>query len=266
MRCRSGAAADASSQRRSAVTTVDPRTAPPPATPTRAAGVHRRPRRGFYGSPTGKKTVMAVTGLFLLFYVVIHLFGNLKLFFGEDDLNHYAEWLRSLGQPLFPGESFLWIFRAVLALAFGFHIHAAVSLTRNNRSARPQAYRTKREWAVASYASRTMLMSGIIVGLFVVFHILDLTVGMANPTFVGGEVHANVIASFERVPVAAFYILGNLALGLHLAHGIWSATQTLGVDSPGWERARQTVSVVVAGAIVVGNISMPVAVLAGWVS
>ncbi len=232
---------------------------------TRAVGMHRRPQRGFYGSPTGKKTVMAVTGLFLFAYVVIHLYGNLKLF-GEDDLDDYAHWLRSLGQPLFPGESFLWIFRAVLTLAFVLHIHAAVSLTHQNRSSRPDAYRSTREWAVASYASRTMMMSGVIVALFVVFHILDLTIGTANPAFVGGEVHANVVASFERWPVALFYVLGNAALGLHLAHGIWSATQTLGIDSSGWDRARRSVAVVVAGVIVVGNVSMPVAVLAGWVS
>lgn len=233
------------------MTTVDPRTAPPVATT---------------GSSTAKKAVMAVSGLFLFLYVVIHLYGNLKLFLGAGDLDHYAEWLRSLGQPLLPGDSFLWIFRAVLTLAFVAHVAAAVSLTRSNRSARPQPYRSAREWATASYASRTMMMSGIIVGLFVVFHVLDLTIGTTNPEFVSGAVHANVVASFSRWPVVLFYVLGNAALGLHLAHGIWSAVQTLGLDTPGWARVRRTVAVVVAGAIVAGNVSMPVAVLAGWVS
>lgn len=251
---------------RNVMATVDPRTTPPASVRSRAAGLQRRRPRGFYGSPTGKKTVMAITGLFLLLYVVIHLFGNLKLFFGQEDLDHYAEWLRSLGQPLLPGESFLWIFRVVLALAFGFHVHAAATLTRWNRSSRPDAYRTAREWVVASYASRTMMMSGIIVGLFVIYHLFDLTVGTVNPEFEYGEVHANVVASFSRWYVSLFYVLGVTALGLHLAHGIWSAMQTLGVDSPGWERVRRTVAVVVAGAIVIGNVSMPVAVLAGWVS
>lgn len=209
---------------------------------------------------------MALTGLFLLLYVVIHLIGNLKLFFGEDDLNDYAEWLRSLGQPLLPGEMFLWMFRTVLLAAFVLHVHAAVTLTRRNRSARPERYRSRREWVVASYASRTMMMTGIIVGLFVVYHLLDLTVGTVNPEFAHGEVHANVIASFSRWYIALFYVLGIVALGFHLAHGIWSALQTLGVDTPTWEGIRRGVAIAVAAVIVAGNVSMPVAVLAGWVS
>jgi succinate dehydrogenase / fumarate reductase cytochrome b subunit len=246
------------------MTTVDPRTPAPPG--ARAVGVRRRRTSGVYASPTGKKAVMAVTGLFLLLYVVVHLVGNLKLFLGAAQLDHYAEWLRTLGEPLLPRTVLLWLFRVVLVAAFVLHVHAAASLTRLNRAARPQGYQDRRQWTVASYASRTMMMSGTIVALFVVYHLLDLTWGPANPDFVRGDVHANVVASFERWPVALVYVLGNVALGLHLAHGVWSAAQTLGADSPAWERARRATALTVAGAIVAGNVSMPLAVQAGWVS
>lgn len=243
------------------MTTVDPRT-PAPAD-ERAAG-HRR--RRLYASPTGKKAVMAVTGLFLLLYVVVHLVGNLKVFLGQAPLDHYAEWLRDLGVPLLPRTVFLWLFRIVLTAAVVLHVHAAVGLTRLNRSARPDPYRSRRQWAVASYASRTMMMTGLVVALFLVFHLFDLTWGQANPGFVRGDVYDNVVASFSRWPVALFYVLANVALGVHLAHGVWSALQTLGIDSPAWERIRRGVALAVAGVIVAGNVSMPVAVQAGWVA
>lgn len=235
------------------MTTVEPRAA--------GAGPARP-----YASPTAKKAVMAVTGLFLLLYVVVHLVGNLKLFLGREPLDHYAEWLRDLGTPLLPRTVFLWLFRAVLAAAVVLHVHAAVGLTRLNRAARPDPYRSRRQWAVASYASRTMTMTGLVVALFLAFHLLDLTWGPANPDFVRGDVYDNVVRSFSRWPVALLYVLGNAALGVHLAHGVWSATQTLGVDSRAWERARRGVALGVAGVVVAGNVAMPVAVQAGWVA
>ena len=151
---------------------------------------------------------MAITGIMLLGFVFAHMIGNLKLFLGESHLNAYAEWLRDFGEPAFPRSFLLWCLRVGLIVAFVVHIVAAAQLTRMNHKARPDKYQSPRDYAAANFASRTMRWTGVIVGLFLIFHLLDLTWGTANPDFHRGDVYDNVIASFERWPVAVVYIVG----------------------------------------------------------
>ena len=225
----------------------------------------------FYGSDVGKKWVMAVTGILFLTYVLAHMIGNLKIYLGTtaDGIYHvdeYAEWLRTILQPFLPHTVFLWLFRVVIAAALVLHFHAAYSLTVTNWKARgwgvkPVRYRTPREYLVADYASRTMRWSGVIVLLFVVWHLMDLTWGTVNPDFVRGEVYDNVIASFSRWPVATFYIIANILLGFHIYHGAWSLFQSLGWNNNRFNPWRRWFATAFALVIVIGNVSIPLAVL-----
>jgi succinate dehydrogenase / fumarate reductase, cytochrome b subunit len=218
-----------------------------------------------YRSALGKKYVMAITGIILMGYVLAHMVGNLKLYLGAESLNTYAEWLRNLLYPALPHSGGLWIFRVVLIVAFLLHIHAAYALTVTNRKARPTRYQSKRDYVAASFAARTMRWTGIIVLLFVIFHLLDLTLGYANPGFVEGDVYRNLVASFSRVPVALFYILANLALGLHLYHGAWSLFQSLGWNNRRFNHWRRYFAIAFAALVTAGNVTFPIAVLTGIV-
>jgi succinate dehydrogenase / fumarate reductase cytochrome b subunit len=217
-------------------------------------------------SAIGQKAVMAVTGFVLFGFVLGHLAGNLKLYQGPEKLNAYAEWLREVGAPALPHGALLWTARAGLLLAVGLHIASAWRLTVLNRSARPHDYAV-RQVVQASYAARTMRWGGVIVALFVVYHLAHFTWGFAwvHPDFVPGDVYHNVVAGL-RVPwVAAFYVAAQVALGFHLHHGLWSMFQSLGWDHLRWNPWRERFAAVFALVIAAGNISFPVAVLAGWV-
>jgi succinate dehydrogenase / fumarate reductase cytochrome b subunit len=220
----------------------------------------------FYRSDVGKKWVMAVTGIVLMGYVFAHMVGNLHVFEGARQIDRYGEWLRDLLDPPFPRTMTLWLLRATIIVALVLHIHAAFALTLVNRRARPVRYQSQRDYVAANFASRTMRWTGIIVGLFLVFHILDLTWGAANPGFVRGEVYRNTVASFQRVPVAMAYIVANVALGVHLFHGGWSLFQSVGWNNPRFNLWRRYFAVGFAVVVTGGYISVPVAVQAGWVS
>ncbi|MEZ5170975.1 MAG: succinate dehydrogenase cytochrome b subunit [Acidimicrobiia bacterium] len=233
---------------------------PPPPKPKRPWIVD------FYSSDVGKKWVMAVTGLMLLGFVLVHMIGNLKVFLGPDEINLYGESLRDLGGHLVPRTSLLWILRIGLVAAFGLHILAAAQLTASNRRARGERGQAPRDYVAANFASRTMRWTGIIVAAFIVYHLLDLTWGVTNPDFVRGDVYDNMVASFERVPVAVVYIVANILLGIHIFHGAWSMFQSLGVNNPRFNLWRRYFAVGFASLIVVGNVSMPVAVQLGIIS
>jgi succinate dehydrogenase / fumarate reductase cytochrome b subunit len=225
-----------------------------------SAAVESRP--SLYSTYVGKKYAMAISGMVLMAFVLLHMIGNLKLYFGASPLDRYSHWLRTVGEPALPREWLLDGTRIVLLIALAVHVHAAYVLTRVNRQARPDSYRSKRDFVAADFASRTMRWTGVIVLLFVVFHLFDLTWGPANPDFVGGDPYHNVVESFQRVPVAIIYVIANLALGLHLYHGAWSMFQSMG-----WVTSwRRTFAVIFAGVIVVGNVSFPLAVVFGVVS
>jgi len=213
----------------------------------------------FFGSSVGKKVVMAISGLILLGFVVGHMIGNLQIYLGAEPLNAYAEFLRHFlhGQGI-------WLARGGVLLAVALHIWAATSLTLGNWGARPVGYR---QWQAreSTYASRTMIWSGPILFAFILYHLAHLTVGSAHPQFVASDVYRNVVIGFSNPFASAFYILAMLALGLHMYHGLWSMLQTLGASHERWNPWRRVLALAVAGVVVIGNISIPVAVLAGYV-
>ncbi len=239
-----------------------------------AVGRDTRKRKPFlldlYSTAVGKKYVMAITGLIGIGFVVVHMIGNLKMYLGQEDLDHYGEFLRELLVPILPRTVALWLLRFVLIAAVVLHVHAAVTLTRLNHKARPVKYQSERDYQVANFASRSMRLTGVVVVLFLLWHLADFTWGTTNGIgadgeFVRGAVYDNVVRSFERVPVALFYVLANIALGVHLFHGTWSLFQSLGWNNPRFNGWRRGLAAGVAGLVVVGNVSFPLAVLAGVV-
>ncbi len=233
--------------------------------PVHPGSTPTNPLLRFWRSAIGKKWVMAVTGVMLLGFVLVHMVGNLKIYLGAEDLDHYAEWLRTIGEPALPRTVLLWIMRVGLIGAFVLHIVSAAQLTRMNHRARPEKYQSPRDYAAANFASRTMRWTGVIVGLYLIFHLMDLTWGNANPGFVRGDTYDNLIHSFERVPVAIVYILANLALAIHIFHGAWSMFQSLGLNNPKWNGARRSFAIGFATLIGVANISFPLMVVTGVV-
>lgn len=211
-----------------------------------------------------KKVVMAVSGIVMLLYLVAHVVGNLKVFAGRESFNSYSEWIRTVGEPAVPHQTVLTIVRIVLLVAVIAHFWAAVSLWRQAKRARPQAYVTKKSVA-QSYASRTMRWGGVIVLLFIVWHILDLTVGAVNPD--GGDTtpYDRLVASFSNPFITAFYVLALILLGMHLRHGIWSATQTLGQSNRRRERTVNAFALVFSTVLIAGFLIVPFSVLFGLV-
>ena len=206
---------------------------------------------------------MALSGLAIVGFVIVHLIGTLKIFLGADPTNEYGEALRNLGGDLIPRTHLLWTFRFGLIAAFAVHLHAAFSLDRRNRKANGAAPRSRQEHLTATYASRTMLWSGIIVGLFIVFHLADLTWGSINPNFERGDAYSNQIASFQNPIIVAIYLLGLAALTSHLFHGLRAFTQSLGARSFVDERTRRRAAAAISMVIGLGYASIPLAVVAG---
>lgn len=210
---------------------------------------------------------MAVTGGLLVLFIVAHMVGNLKIFFGEREFDGYAAWLRTIGTPALHETWFLWLQRTGLTLCVLLHIGTAVDLGARARRARPVRYRHRAK-VRGSYAARTMRWGGVIIALFVVWHILDLTVGTVNPRGVHGEPYGNVVADFQpgRWYITLFYALAVVALGLHLRHGFRSALQSLGRGGADPTRGVSIGAAAFAGVIVVGYLSVPFAVMTGLVS
>ena len=215
---------------------------------------------GFYESTLGKKVVMAVTGVILFGYVLGHLIGNLQIYSPDaQQINDYAKFLHS-------HVVLLWAVRALLLASVVLHITASVQLWLLKQKARPEAY-VKKDDVPASYAARTMIWSGPIIAAFVIFHVLHLTVGSVLPLHTlpdgGMDVRANVIAGFQNPAVAIFYIVAMALLCMHLYHGLWSMFQSLGVNHPRYTPIIKKGAAAFAWFVAIGNISIPVAVLAG---
>jgi len=217
--------------------------------------------QAFMRSSLGLKIVMALTGIVLFGFVIGHMIGNLQVYLGPEVFNHYAELLRELGHGMA-----LWIARAGLLVAVGLHIWSAWRLTLMNSAARPVGYREV-ERRESTYASRTMRWSGVILLLFIVYHLLHFTIGVhaVHPQFVPGDAYHNFVTGFQNPLVSGFYVLAMLALGLHLYHGAWSFMQTLGLSHPRYDHLRYAFAALVTLVILAGNISFPVAVLTGYV-
>ncbi|GAA0567267.1 succinate dehydrogenase cytochrome b subunit [Paractinoplanes ferrugineus] len=212
------------------------------------------------------KILMAGTGILLVLFLFAHMIGNLKIFFGEETFDHYGHWLRTIGSPALPDEWFLWIQRGGLTLAIVAHIVAATILARRARAARPVRY-AHRPKVQAGYAARTMRWGGVIVLLFIVYHILDLTTLTLNPNAESGKPYANIVADFApgRWYVTLFYAISIIAVGLHLRHGIWSAARTLGQQTARGQRIGQGIALLLSLVLVVGYLAVPFAVLTGLV-
>jgi succinate dehydrogenase / fumarate reductase cytochrome b subunit len=199
----------------------------------------------------------------MLLYLVAHVVGNLKVFAGRESFNSYSEWIRTVGEPAVPSYTVLTVVRIVLIVAVVAHFWAAVSLWRQAKRARPDRYVTKK--AVAqSYASRTMRWGGVIVLLFIVWHILDLTTGTVNPD---GDAtpYDRLVASFSNPISTAFYAVALILLGMHLRHGIWSATQTLGQSNRRREQTVNAFAIVFSTLLIAGFLLVPFSVLFGLV-
>jgi succinate dehydrogenase / fumarate reductase cytochrome b subunit len=229
------------------------------------------------GTTVGSKYVVALTGLALTAFVLVHMAGNLLIFRGRDALNNYALFLKERG-------ALLWLARGGLLTVFVLHIWLGIRLTLRNRAARPTRYAYE-DTVQASIASRTMIWSGLVILAFVLFHLMHYTFGLVAATAPNGQnyldleeslkqstphdpaqrhdVYAMTIYGFRNVPVAIAYIVAQLFLGLHLSHGFASTFQSMGWNAPRWWRVIRTVGFVIALAVVIGNVAMPLAVMTG---
>ena len=210
---------------------------------------------------------MAVTGFVLVGFVICHMLGNLKIFQGEEKFNAYAVWLREVGSPAVGHAQFLWLARLILVSATVLHAVAAVQLTQMSYAARPVSY-GRWEAVQATYASRTMRWGGVIITLFVIYHLLHFTfgaVGYAPGQYRPMSVYRNIVIGFSVWYVSAFYIAAMVALGLHMYHGVWSMLHTLGLNTASANRLYRALATVSSLVVVLGNISVPVAVLTGLV-
>ncbi len=218
----------------------------------------------FYQSSIGKKIVIAVTGAIALLYVIGHLVGNLQIFVSPEKLNNYAYFLHSLG-PL------LWLIRIFLLCAFALHIVATIQVTWQNRQAKPTKY-VVRVYQRSTIASRTMIVSGLIVLCFVIYHLLQFTVLATNPEFRDlhdaqgrHDVYRMVVLGFQNLWVSFFYILSLFLLTNHLSHGFASLTQTLGINNRKISTGLTTGGLILSWLIFAGYISIPISVLTGFV-
>lgn len=213
----------------------------------------------FYGSTIGKKMVMAITGLIGFGFLLGHMTGHLLAFKGADAYNAYAHFLKNSG-------ALLWGTRLVLLAAIALHVHCVFALWARNSEARPKEY-YRRENLATNYAALTMRYGGLVLLLFIVYHLAHFTWGVTSVTggvpFDVDDPYDNLVYAFQVPAISGFYIVAMAALGMHLYHGIWSLTQTLGADHPKYNKLRQQASVVGTLLVVLGFVIVPISVLTG---
>lgn len=217
----------------------------------------------FYRSSIGKKIIVALTGLILIGFVIGHLLGNLQIFLGPEYINSYAEKLHALGV-------LLWVIRGFLLLTVLLHIYFTISLAIDNRRARPIAYK-KKTYNKATFASRSMALSGLVLLAFIIFHLAHFTVRVTDPRFQllkadhlnRYDVYSMMVYGFQSPLVSGFYILAMFLLALHLSHGTSSFFQTLGLNDSKLTPRLASLARIFAWLIFIGFVSIPVAVLLG---
>jgi succinate dehydrogenase / fumarate reductase, cytochrome b subunit len=214
----------------------------------------------FWRSTIGRKVVMAVTGIIGIGFLLVHITGNMLVFKGPDAINSYSHFLHGSGAEL------LWVARVVLIVALILHVAAAYSLTQQSHAARPEGY-TRRVPQASTLASRFMRWGGVLLLIFIIYHILHFTTGTFHPggDYVEGDVYHNVVQSFHVWWVAAFYMVSMVFLGLHLYHGAWSSARTLSVTGDSPHPLQHRLSVAIAVVVWLGFTLVPLGVLLGWV-
>lgn len=214
--------------------------------------------RLLWDSSVGKKVIMAATGLIWVAYLITHMLANLLVFQGPGKINAYSAFLHGTGGAL-------WTARLVLIAALVIHVLAAAQLTDRRLKARPAKYVAGRAPQISTLASRTIRWGGVLILLFLVYHILHFTLGTVHPDFVEGNPYHNVVSGFRSLPVVAVYLIAMAAVGLHLYHGLWSSGRSLGLSPPSPQPLRRTVALVLAVVIWLGFTVIPLAVYAGAV-
>lgn len=215
--------------------------------------------RHFWASTIGKKIVMAVTGLIMVGFVIIHMAGNLQVFISAEKLNAYGAMLHG------PLQEVTLALRVILLVSVVLHTIAAVQLTRMDNTARPVGYAKKVPQA-ATLASRTMRWGGVFLAVFIVLHLLHFTTGDIHPDFIPGDVYHNLVSAMQSPWVAIGYILAMIVLGLHLYHGAWGSVRSLGMAEPSPQPRNRPIAVVVAIIVWFGFTIVPLAVMLGWIS
>jgi succinate dehydrogenase / fumarate reductase cytochrome b subunit len=214
--------------------------------------------QALWQSSVGKKAVMAVTGLIMLAYLITHVLANLLIFQGPEKINAYSRFLHGTGGAL-------WAARVALLAAVGLHIVAAVQLTARKQAARPVAYAAGRQSQVSTFASRSIRWGGVLILIFLIYHILHFTLGTVHPAFVDGNPYHNVVTGFSNPLVVLFYEVALIAVGLHLYHGIWSSRRSLGMSAPSPHPLRRQLALALSLIVWAGFTIIPLAVYAGMI-
>jgi succinate dehydrogenase / fumarate reductase cytochrome b subunit len=234
-----------------------------------AAGSAEQPRlrwlREVWNSTLGKKILVAITGVILAAYVILHALGNLKAVQGPGDqgpaaIDEYADFLREAGGPVIPGEGLLWIIRVILIAALVIHVVGVSQLIQRNRAARPGGAPVIQR----SLASRTMAYSGFLLLAFIVFHVLQFTTLTIQPTpLEEGAVYANLYGAFQEWWIVLIYVLMMGVLFLHLRHALWSVLQTAGWDKPNRNPTFRRGATATAVVVCVAFASLPILFFSG---
>ena len=211
-----------------------------------------------WDTTVGKKVAMAVTGIAMVLFLLSHMISNVLIYTNPQHLDDYGAWLRSFG-PL------LWVARGGLLTLVVIHIVAARQLTVRAHKARTAAY-SELDLEVATYAARTMRWGGVLLLVFIVFHLLHFTLGLLPPgfDFRPGEAGRNVMVGMQTTWVAVFYAVAMLSLGAHFWHGIWSTFQTIGLNHPAWNRSRKVIAIGLALLVAGGFLSIPLGAMLGF--
>lgn len=213
-------------------------------------------------SSIGKKALMAITGAVWIGYLILHMWGNLHIFQGQAEFNHYAEFLREVGAPVFSYTQVLWLIRIVIVVSLVAHMWSAWELYLQARQARSTSYAVKRV-VQANYASRFMRIGGVVIILFVIFHLAQYTWGWITQ-FDRSDPYTNVIIGFSNPVIVLFYLLALASLGLHLFHGVWSMFQTLGLNSRRYDGFFRGLAIFVALVVPIGFATVPLSVMFGF--
>jgi len=211
------------------------------------------------------KMVMAVTGVLFVLYVLMHMYGNLKLLGGQAAYEEYAHHLRTLGEPILPFSGFLWVFRSVLIVAVIAHVYSAFYLWSRAQTARTTRYHVKKA-ASSTLSSRTMRWGGVALLLFIIFHLLQFTANAIQVNGIHSSGYQRVVSSFQVWWVVLIYVLAMAALAMHIRHGVWSASQSLGLtNTAGARRRANLLGIGVAAVVVAGFLLPPLCIFLGLI-